>query len=125
MGKRFLIDTNILLEYIGNLLPVNANSLIDEVVVTDFNISVINRIEALGHISANKQLADFLDLALQHELTTEIVNQTISIRKIHKIKLPDAIIAATAIVHNLTLISRNVKDFERIEKLQTLNPHSL
>ncbi|TAE34104.1 MAG: PIN domain-containing protein [Cytophagales bacterium] len=33
-------------------------------------------------------------------------------------KLPDAIIAATAIVHNLTLLSTNDSDFERIEGLK-------
>jgi predicted nucleic acid-binding protein len=59
VGKKFLIDTNILLGYIGNVLPENANKFIEDIIITDFNISVINRIEALGHPSATKDISDF------------------------------------------------------------------
>ena len=38
-------------------------------------------------------------------------------------KLPDAIIAATAINHNLILITRNVADFKKITRLKVLNPY--
>lgn len=34
----------------------------------------------------------------------------------------DAYIAATALVHNFTLVTRNVKDFQDIPKLKLLNP---
>jgi len=37
-------------------------------------------------------------------------------------KLPDAIIAATAIFHNFTLLTRNVDDFKNISFLHILNP---
>ncbi|HAH54244.1 MAG TPA: hypothetical protein DCM02_02880 [Flavobacterium sp.] len=46
------------------------------------------------------------------------------IRRSKKIRTPDAIIAATAIVHNLTLIT-NDNDFNGIQKLKTINPFSL
>ena len=45
----------------------------------------------------------------------------IEIRKIHRIKLPDAIIAATAIIYNMTVITRNVFDFKNIDGLTVLN----
>jgi predicted nucleic acid-binding protein len=45
--------------------------------------------------------------------------------KYAKIKLPDAIIAATAIVNNFVLLSRNTKDFEGIEGLEIVNPYQL
>jgi predicted nucleic acid-binding protein len=64
-------------------------------------------------------------LANQYELTQEIVAETIELRKIRKIKLPDAIIAATAIVDNLTLISGNTKDFESIQGVKLFNPFTL
>jgi hypothetical protein len=38
------------------------------------------------------------------------------------IKLSDAIIAATAIVNNLYLITNNVKDFDMIQNLKIINP---
>ena len=67
-------------------------------------------------------LTDFINEAEIFELTPEIVQQTISIRKFHKIKIPDAIIAATALVHKVTLITRNTIDFVGIEGLNIVNP---
>ena len=46
-------------------------------------------------------------------------------QKKHKIKLPDAIIAATAIVYGLTLITRNTADFNDLKNLELLNPHKI
>lgn len=45
--------------------------------------------------------------------------------KISLIKLPDAIIAATAISQQSTLITRNISDFRTIKKLEILNPHAI
>lgn len=59
------------------------------------------------------------------QLSGAIVNQTIEIRKVHKIKLPDAIISATALVHDFKLISRNISDFKNIGGLTVVDPHSL
>jgi toxin FitB len=108
MGKKYLIDTNTLLEYVAEYLPVKAHIFVNSVVQDSFNISVINRIEVLGHASANQDLSDFIDLANTYQLSEAIVNRTISIRKQKKIKLPDAIIAATALTHDLTIVSRNI-----------------
>lgn len=51
------------------------------------------------------------------EITNEIKNQTIQIRKRYHVKLPDAIIVATAIVNDLTLITADV-GFKKIEELK-------
>ncbi|CAN5393106.1 hypothetical protein BH10BAC3_BH10BAC3_30350 [soil metagenome] len=40
-------------------------------------------------------------------------------------KLGDAIIAATALVHNLTLLSPNTADFKNITGLVVIDPHAL
>ena len=53
------------------------------------------------------------------------VQQTIILRQYHKIKTPDAIIAATALIQGLTLISRNTVDFKQISQLQVINPYEL
>ncbi len=57
------------------------------------------------------------------DLTDEVVNKTISIRKQSKIKTPDAIIAATAIVNKLAVILRNTRDFIPIKGITVLNPY--
>jgi toxin FitB len=125
MGKRFLIDTNVIIEYIGKLLPNKAMAFISETIDAEFIISVINKIEVLGYNNANDDMQDFIDLALVYDLDNRVVTHTIQIRKTYKTKLPDAIIAATALVNNLTLITRNAKDFDKIEGLEVLNPYDI
>jgi predicted nucleic acid-binding protein len=58
-------------------------------------------------------------------LTNAIVQKTIEVRKSRKIKVADAIIAATAILNGLTLISRNEKDFKNLPGLNFINPFDL
>ena len=40
-------------------------------------------------------------------------------------KLPDAIIAATALTHGFTIVTRNTDDFKTIVGLPTINPHEV
>jgi len=47
------------------------------------------------------------------------------LRQQHRIKIPDAVIAATALLHGLSLITRNLSDFKSIAGLAVINPHSL
>ena len=54
--------------------------------------------------------------------TSEIAERTISIRKSLRIKVPDAIIAATALEYSLQLVSRNEEDFAQIQDLKLVNP---
>jgi toxin FitB len=125
VGKKYLIDTNVLIEYVSNVLPIESRQFVESKINEDFNISVINRIEVLGHNSSTKDLEQFLNLANVIQLSEQIADKTILIRKSRRMKLPDAIIASTALEHNLTIISRNVKDFEGIPNLEVINPYSL
>lgn len=92
------------------------------------NISVTTQIEALSWISIDKNkegiIKEFINDSNVLNLNSEIISQTIKIRRNRKIKTPDAIIAATAIVNDYILIT-NDSDFDRIENLQLLNPFSL
>ena len=91
------------------------------------SISVITELELLCWKTPTKKdleiLHNFIDDALVFELEKEIKFNTADIRKAHKIKLPDAIIAATAITHDLTLLSRNISDFKNIDGLNLINPY--
>ena len=95
----------------------------------NFLISVAVKIEVLGFDDVpNKLLAmeEFVDTAVLLPLDEDVTKQAILLRrKYKKLKLGDAIIAATAIVYNLVLISRNIKDFENIEGLELINPHNI
>ena len=66
-----------------------------------------------------------MNLATTHQLTHELMEQTIHLRKQKKIKLPDAIIAATAVVYGFIILTRNIKDFHHIDGLDCINPHEL
>jgi predicted nucleic acid-binding protein len=56
------------------------------------------------------------------ELEQPIKLKTAELRKAYRIKLPDAIIAATSIVYDLTLLSHNVVDFHKIAHLNLIDP---
>lgn len=73
-----------------------------------------------------KMVEEFLTGAELFYVDDLVINKTISLRKKHKkLKLGDAIIAATAKVHNFTLLTRNIKDFQNIEGLLCLNSHEM
>jgi hypothetical protein len=68
-----------------------------------------------------QQIEAFVEDSTVLALDDRIVNKAIEIRRGLKIKLPDAVIAATAIVHDFTLLSRNDADFRQVPGLKYLN----
>jgi predicted nucleic acid-binding protein len=125
MGKRYLLDTNTVLDYMGNKLPGKAKKMIAQIIDEEIYLSVINKIELLGFSKVEQDLIDFVSCSNIHPINDAVVDKTIEVRSFYKIKLPDAIIAATALTNELAIITRNTKDFEKIEGLEVLNPHEL
>ena len=64
----------------------------------------------------------FIRFANAISLTDEIVNLTIDLRINYKMKLGDAVIAATTLHNSLMLVTRNEDDFKDIERLKIYNP---
>ena len=58
-------------------------------------------------------------------LSEVIIQNCVQIRRSKRIKLPDAIIASTALTLQYTIITNNTKDFENIEGIKFLNPYQL
>jgi predicted nucleic acid-binding protein len=125
MGQKFLIDTNSLIDFQTRKIPHDGLGFIAKTIDDSFIISFITYIEFLGYKDVSQSMENFIALATIIEVNKPIINQTILLRKAYRIKLPDAIIAATAIVHNLTLISHNTKDFVNIKGLPIFDPYSL
>lgn len=69
-------------------------------------------------------MQEFIQDATVLGLTSDVISECVKIRRSKKIKTPDAIIAATAIVHSLTLITSD-SDFNNIQGLQVIDPNSL
>ena len=125
MGTKYLIDSNVIIGYLDNKLPEHGMQLMNSIIDDVPRVSVITKIELLRYNatpSAYQILNDFIDESIIFNLNDEVVDKTIAICKQGKIKLPDAIIAATALVHNFSLVTRNVADFKKISGLTLFNP---
>lgn len=126
--SQYLIDTNAVIDYLGKKLPVKGTDLMNEIIDAIPNVSVVTKIEILGFNAPEEHyqlLTNFMNDATIFDLTSSIVDISIDIRKKHKTKLPDAIIAATAIAYDMILLSRNVSDFKNIQGLQVVDPHTI
>ncbi|MGE6218269.1 type II toxin-antitoxin system VapC family toxin [Nubsella zeaxanthinifaciens] len=116
-GINFLADTNIL------IFVSQKNPLVEPFLDYNIGISVITEMELLGVFSISKPqknaMQKILDQCFIFEFTSEIKLLAIEIKQRYKIKLPDAIIAATAIVFNIPLITADA-DFKSIEELNLI-----
>ena len=98
----------------------------DSVVDVIPNLSIITQIELLcwdTDAQTEQRVQNFIADSVTLKISEAVVQYCVIIRKGKKVKTPDAIIAATALAHNYTLITRNVKDFKRIDKLKLFNPY--
>lgn len=128
MGQKYLIDTCAVIKYLDNIYPPEALSFMDNLVDEDSRVSFITKIELLvwnppvpSDIIIREE---FLDGSEIYFINDDIISLAIQIRKTTNIKLPDAVIAATAMINNLILISDNDNDFLKVEPLglKYLNP---
>jgi predicted nucleic acid-binding protein len=127
MGVKYLWDTNIAIYYMQELFPPAAEKFIDDFLKDQQAvISAITEIELLCWKTSTDRdtivLQNFINDALVIELEHSIKIKTAEIRKLHRIKLPDAIIAATALFYDLSLLTRNLPDFSNINGLKIVNP---
>jgi predicted nucleic acid-binding protein len=127
MGK-YLIDNNVISSYFSGLFSERAMSFVADVIDQTPNISVITEIEALSWRNPNKSkeaiVKAFIREANILPLSPGVVTQCVKIRRSRKIKTPDAIIAATAIVYEFVLVTSD-SDFNHIPGLHLIDPHSL
>jgi hypothetical protein len=126
MEKKYLIDTNIIIYYLDNKIPEGELNKIEKIFIESFNISTIAKIELLGWQKINHDLKSKIEAFLINSkvfyIDAVVERKAIEIKQKNKIALPDAIIAATALLNSFVLITRNEKDFEGIEDLIIYNP---
>ena len=66
-----------------------------------------------------------MELALILPINEAVIHETIAIRQTKKIALGDAIIAATALVYGLVIVTRNISDFKQIPNLIVVDPWAM
>ena len=89
-------------------------------------VSAISIVEVLGYQSLNSEeriyLERFFETANVLTLSNSVIAQAVTLRQLRRMTLGDALVAATALTHQETLITRNVKDFDWIDNLKVVNP---
>ena len=101
---RFVLDTNVILYFLGGRLA-------EPLPVGPYAISVISELELLAYpgltLSEEQRVRAFLaDIAVT-DLTQAIKSHAVELRKRYSLKLPDAIVAATALALDATLLTND------------------
>lgn len=89
-------------------------------------VSAVSYVEVLGYHrlteTERRYFEAFFAEARILPLSQPVLDAAVRLRQTKKIKLGDSLIAATALLYDLTLVTRNTGDFVGIDSLQTLNP---
>jgi predicted nucleic acid-binding protein len=117
-----LLDSNII---IGAAKP-GGEFLIPVLRDPKASLSIVTRIESLGfhQLAADEeaQIRESIALLAELPLDEDIAERAITLRQKKRMKLGDAIIAATALEYGLALVTRNTTDFDHIGELKLINP---
>lgn len=117
-----LLDSNIII-YSAQPEHAQLRELIAEYVPA---VSALSYLEVLGYHLLNEQqrqyFEEFFQVAQVLPISQDVLNQAVILRQQKRMTLGDAIIAGTALVYELTLITRNTDDFRWISQLELLNP---
>ncbi len=126
--EHYLIDTNVVSDYLSASFATAGMDLMDAVINAVPVISILTQIELLcwsTDETTTQNVQNFIADSLVLGISPKVIAQCVIIRKGKKIKTPDAIIAATALAHEYTLITNNEKDFANIRGLKIVNPHKV
>jgi predicted nucleic acid-binding protein len=92
----------------------------------DLSVSVISFVETLGYHQLSEPekqfLTEFFDNVDMSPLSDPVLQRAVGLRQTRKMKLGDALIAATALHAGVTLVTRNTQDFDWIPDLALLDP---
>ena len=123
---KYLLDTNVWIDAIAGRLP--ADTFLRFAVQAEWaGYSAITRLELFGFPNLTKpeeeKLSELLKYFMEAGIDSRTIDRAITIRNGGRIKVPDAIIAATAILFECSLVTRNTDDFKGIGGLNVVNPY--
>jgi hypothetical protein len=120
-----LVDSNILI-YAAQPAHAHLRQFIAEQAPA---VSAVSYVEVLGYHQLDDEERQYLEaffrLAQVLPLSQAVLDQAVTLRQQRKLSLGDALVAGTALVHDLTLVTRNVEDFQWIQGLLLLNPFDI
>jgi hypothetical protein len=107
---RAIIDSDVLIDYLQG--SEEAKKELDR--YSKREISIITWMEILAGADSpedERACLDFLSAFMVHQLSVAIAREAVRIRKTFRVRLPDAIVWATARSEGCLLVTRNSKDF--------------
>ncbi len=120
-----LLDSNIVITA-GNSGSAELNGLLDDGPAV---VSAITKVEVPGFHGlgpAHKAAFEiFFGNLMGFEVGSVVVDKAISLRQTRKMSPGDALIAATALVHKLPLVTRNIRDFSWVSGLTLIDPDAM
>lgn len=91
-------------------------------------VSAVSYVEVLGYHRLTdedrKHFEEFFSAAIVLGISDKVLDIAVNLRQQKKLTLGDALIAGTALAQDLTLVTRNTKDFDWIDGLRLLDPLS-
>jgi len=126
---RWLFDTNVFIDAYAGEHAASKAILSAQVRNLEWaGFSAISRLEVLGcvgltaadQVGLRKMLGNFSEVPID----SAVLEEAIQIRQIVRIKSPDAIIAATALLFDAELLTRNMDDFTRVPGLRLIDTNS-
>lgn len=125
-NRVILLDTNIFVDHLRNFSPAIKyfEALGDETIL----FSAITEAELLAgtHNNDPKKREKLLQLLLQWTkvpVTNPVAVLAGDLSRQYSLEIPDALIAATAVLNNAVLITKNLKDFQKVERLHVKEPY--
>lgn len=120
-----LLDNNIIID-----AAQEENEFLREFIAENSpSVSALSYLEVLGYHQLSDEdktyFEEFFKASQILPISQAVINQAVKLKQIRKISLGDAIIAGTALVYDLTIVTRNVEDFRWITELKLLNPFGI
>jgi toxin FitB len=113
---RILVDSDVLVDHLRGHRRFVANN-------DDVHVSVITRAELFsGRGTEERRIRRLMEPMTAVPVDASIADRAGRLRRASAIRLPDALIAATALEHRLTLVTRNERDFGTIRGLKLRPP---
>ena len=127
MKQKLLVDTDILID-VSRGITIAINRLQSEAINSTLAISTITQMELIVGCRNNMELQNLEKFLQRYVIITVnefITDKTIELLKkyrlSHGLLIPDGLIAATAIVINAPLLSKNQRDYRFISELNLLS----
>jgi hypothetical protein len=113
---RILLDSDVLVDHLRGHRRLTAGS-------DDLHVSTVTRAELFaGRAGEESRVRTLLQAMASLPVDDPVAERAGRLRRMHAIRLPDALIAATALEHRLTLVTRNARDFSGIKGLRLRIP---